>query len=131
MGCCIGSLVSNIACCFGSAACSCCCRSCPQMKNSVSARLSYALLLIVGAVVSAILLIPGLGNFLQNILPGVCSNITIAGIINHDQLINCNSIIGYFAVYRICFALCCFYTLFMVIMVSYLLIDTVIYNKMY
>lgn len=87
------------------------------MKNSVSARLSYALLLIVGAVVSAILLIPGLGNFLQKILPGVCSNITIAGIINHDQLINCNSIIGYFAVYRICFALCCFYTLFMVIMV--------------
>lgn len=117
MGCCIGSLVSNIACCFGSAACSCCCRSCPQMKNSVSARLSYSLLLIVSALVSAIALIPGLGKTLQNLLPGVCSNFTITGIVVQNQLINCNSIIGYFAVYRICFALCCFFTLFMIIMV--------------
>lgn len=87
------------------------------MKNSVAARLSYSILLIVGAVISAILLIPGLGSTLRKILPGICTNITITGIINHNQLINCDSIIGYFAVYRICFALACFYFLFMVIMI--------------
>lgn len=117
MGCCIGSLVSNIACCFGSAACSCCCKSLPTMKSSVAARLSYAVLLIVTAVISAIMLIPGLGDTLQKVLPVICSNVTIIGIINQNQLINCNSIIGYFAVYRLCFALACFYFLFMVIMV--------------
>jgi len=117
MGCCVGTLLSNLACCFGSAACSCCCKACPTMKNSTSTRLSYALLLIVGAIVSAIMLIPGLGKTLEKILPGICSNITIIGIVNQDQLINCYSIIGYFAVYRVCFALACFYFLFMIIMV--------------
>lgn len=114
MGCCIGSLVSNLACCFGSAACSCCCKAMPAMKNSVAARLSYALLLIFSAIVSAVMLIPGLGGTLEKILPGICTNITI---INQNQLINCKNIIGYFAVYRICFALSCFFFLFMVIMV--------------
>ena len=118
MGCCVGSLLTNIACCFGSAACGCCCKACPSMKNSTSSRLSYAFLLIFGAVVSALMLIPGLGGTLRKLLPGVCSNITIVGIINQNQLINCDSIIGYFAVYRICFALACFYFLFMLIMVS-------------
>ena len=119
MGCCVGTLLSNVACCFGSAACSCCCAACPSMKNSTSARLSYALLVIVGAVLSAIALIPGLGPAMQHLLPFVCSNVTIIGIYNYNQLINCNSIIGYFAVYRICFALTCFYFLFMCIMVKF------------
>lgn len=114
MGCCIGSLVSNLACCFGSAACSCCCKAMPAMKNSVASRLSFAMLLIFSAIVSAIMLIPQLGSTLKKILPGICTNITI---INQSQLINCDNIIGYFAVYRICFALSCFFFLFMVIMV--------------
>lgn len=86
------------------------------MKNSTASRLSYAMLLIFGAIVSAIMLIPGLGKTLKHILPGVCSNISII-IINQNQLINCDSIVGYYAVYRLCFALCCFYFLFMLIMV--------------
>lgn len=117
MGCCIGSLVSNLACCFGSAACSCCCKACPTMKNSTSTRLSYALLLILGAVASAIMLIPGLGKTLQNLVPIVCKNMTVMGLYNHQQLLDCDRIIGYFAVYRVCFALSCFYALFMLIMV--------------
>lgn len=84
------------------------------MKNSTSTRLSYALLLILGAILSAIMLIPGLGDTLKKVLPGVCTNITI---IKHNQLIDCNSVIGYFAVYRLCFALACFYFLFMLIMI--------------
>jgi hypothetical protein len=87
------------------------------MKNSTSTRLAYALFLIVAAFVSAIMLTPGLGESLKHILPGVCTNISIPFIIDHNQLIDCTSIIGYFAVYRICFALACFYFLFMLIMV--------------
>lgn len=117
MGCAIGSLLSSVGCCCGTAACSLCCKACPSMKNSTSTRLGYAFFLIMGAVVSAIMLIPGLGNSLKNILPGVCTNISIPFIIDHNQLLDCTSIIGYFAVYRICFSLACFYFLFMIIMV--------------
>jgi len=62
-------------------------------------------------------LTPGLGATLKKLLPGICSNITVPVIINQNQLINCDAVIGYFAVYRLCFALACFYFLFMVIMV--------------
>lgn len=117
MGCAIGSLLSSVACCCGSAACSLCCKACPSMKNSTSTRLAYAFFLILGAIVSAIMLIPGLGDSLDKILPGVCTNISIPFVIDHNQLINCKSIIGYFAVYRVCFSLACFYALFMVLMI--------------
>lgn len=116
MGCAIGSLLSSVACCCGSAACSLCCKACPSMKNSTSTRLAYAFFLILGALVSAIMLIPGLGNTLKKVLPGVCTNISIPFVIDHNQLINCESIIGYFAVYRVCFSLACFYFLFMLLM---------------
>lgn len=117
MGCALGSLLSSVTCCCGSAACSLCCKALPSMKNSTSTRLGYAFFLIISAFVSAIMLIPGLGESLKKLLPGVCTNISIPFIIDHDQLINCTSIIGYFAVYRICFALVCFYAFFMLIMV--------------
>ena len=115
MGCGIGSLLSSVACCCGSAACSLCCKCLPSMRNSTSSRLAYALFLILGTVVSTIMLIPGLGDGLAKILPGICSNISFV-IINQNQLINCNNIIGYFAVYRICFSLACFYFFFMILM---------------
>lgn len=116
MGCAIGSLFSSVACCCGSAACSLCCKCLPSMKNSTSTRLAYALILIVSALVSALLLIPGLGSTLKKVLPGICTNLTVPFIINQNQLIDCDSIIGYFAVYRICFSLACFFLLFMIIM---------------
>ena len=63
------------------------------------------------------MLIPGLGESLKKILPGICSNVTLVpDVVNYNALVNCSSILGYFAVYRICFALTCFYFLFMIIM---------------
>lgn len=117
MGCAIGSLLSSVTCCFGSAACSLCCKCLPSMKNSTSTRLAYAFILIASTIVSAILLIPDLGDTLKRVLPGICTNLTVPFIINQQQMIKCESIIGYFAVYRICFSLACFYFLFMIIMV--------------
>jgi hypothetical protein len=116
MGCAIGSLLSSVVCCCGSAACSLCCKTCPSMKYSTSTRLSYAFMLICCTILSTIALIPGLGTTLEGLLPGVCSNISYI-IINYNQMIDCKSILGYFAVYRICFALACFYFLFMMLMI--------------
>ena len=117
MGCGIGSLISSVACCCGSAACSLCCKACPSMKNSTSTRLAYAMMLLLGTVVSAIMLIPGLGESLKKILPGICSGIGVPLVINQEAMFDCTSVLGYVAVYRICFALACFYFLFMVIMI--------------
>jgi len=116
MGCALGSLLSSVTCCCGSAACGLCCKAAPSMKTSTSTRLAYALLLIVGACMSAIALAPGLGTTLNKVLPGVCTNISIPFVINHGQLIDCTSIIGYFAVYRICFSMACFFGIMMLIM---------------
>jgi hypothetical protein len=116
MGCALGSLLSSVVCCCGSAACSLCCKSLPSMKYSTSTRLSYAFMLLSCTILSTIALIPGLGKTLKTLLPGICSNISYI-IINKDQMIDCESILGYFAVYRICFALVCFYFLFMTIMI--------------
>ena len=113
MGCAIGSLLSSVTCCCGSAACSLCCKACPSMKNSTSTRLAYSFFLLLGTIVSAIMLIPGLGNSLKTILPGICTDIPF--FVTHS--IDCSAIIGYFAVYRICFALTCFFFLFMLVMV--------------
>ena len=117
MGCAIGSLLSSVACCCGSAACSLCCKACPSMKNSTSTRMAYSMFLLLGTVVSAIMLIPGLGNALKKILPGICSNIVVPLVIDQNALLDCSAIVGYFAVYRICFALACFFFLFMIVMV--------------
>lgn len=117
MGCAIGSLLSSVTCCCGSAAASLCCKMCPSMKNSTSTRLAYSFFLILGTIVSSIMLIPGLGNGLKKILPGVCTNITIPLVIDYSQLLDCTAIIGYFAVYRICFSLACFFFLLMIMMI--------------
>jgi hypothetical protein len=116
MGCAIGSLLSSVTCCCGSAACSLCCKACPSMKNSTSTRLSYAFMLLLGSIISAIALLPGLGDTLDKMLPGVCTNLTIPFVINQNAIIECKSILGYFAVYRICFSLASFFFLFMILM---------------
>jgi len=84
------------------------------MKNSTSTRLAYAMMLLLGTVVSAFMLIPGLGETLKKILPGICDGIPV---IYPEAALNCSAIVGYFAVYRICFALACFYFFFMIIMI--------------
>ena len=114
MKCALGSLSSTVNCCFGSAACSLCCKCLPSMKNSTSTRLAYSFILIIGSLVSAIMLAPGLNDTLSKLLPGACSNnITV---VNYDVLLDCSAIVGYFAIYRICFALACFFFILMITM---------------
>ncbi|XP_059487780.1 probable serine incorporator isoform X1 [Neocloeon triangulifer] len=104
----------QLACCCGSAACSLCCSACPSCKSSTSTRIMYGVLLILGTIVACITLSPGLQDTLANV--PFCSNTT--RILPKEVTIDCSAAVGYLAVYRICFAMCCFFTLMAVIMIG-------------
>lgn len=78
----------------------------------------YALMLLLGAIVGAIMLAPGLQEFLQKVPFCANSTSTAGHLIPAGETIDCSSAVGYLAVYRICFALCCFFALWAVMMVG-------------
>ncbi|XP_068432361.1 serine incorporator 2 [Clinocottus analis] len=115
MGACLalGSLASCASCLCGSASCilsSCC----PSTYNSTVSRLAFSFLLLLGTLVSIIMILPGMEEHLKRI-PGFClGGTSIPGI---ENKVNCDIIVGYKSVYRMCFALACFFFLFFVIMI--------------
>ncbi|XP_041811707.1 serine incorporator 2 [Chelmon rostratus] len=115
MGACLalGSLASCASCLCGSASCllsSCC----PSAYNSTMSRLAFSFLLLLGTLVSVIMILPGMEEHLKKI-PGFCvGGTTIPGI---ENKVNCDVIVGYKSVYRMCFAMACFFFLFSVIMI--------------
>ncbi|XP_058116251.1 serine incorporator 1 isoform X2 [Anopheles ziemanni] len=107
---------ANLACCCTGTACSLCCSLCPSsMKsNSVATRFMYALMLVLGAIVGAIMLTPGLQEALRKV--PFCANST--SVVKDVISIDCDAAVGYLAVYRICFALVCFFTLWALMMLG-------------
>ncbi|KAF3833607.1 hypothetical protein F7725_024811 [Dissostichus mawsoni] len=99
MGAClaIGSLASCASCLCGSASCllsSCC----PSAFNSTITRLAFSFLLLLGTLVSIIMILPGMEDHLK------------------QNKVNCDIVVGYKSVYRMCFAMACFFFLFSIIM---------------
>uniref|UniRef100_A0A8C9PMJ1 Serine incorporator 1 n=1 Tax=Spermophilus dauricus TaxID=99837 RepID=A0A8C9PMJ1_SPEDA len=92
---------SLIPCLCGSAPCLLC-RCCPSGNNSTVTRLIYALFLLVGVCVACVMLIPGMEEQLNKI-PGFCEN--------EKGVVPCSILVGYKAVYRLCFGLAMFYLL--------------------
>lgn len=74
----------------------------------------YALMLVLGAIVGAIMLTPGLQETLQKV--PFCANST--SIASNVISIDCSAAVGYLAVYRICFALVCFFALWAMMMIG-------------
>ncbi|TWW65478.1 serine incorporator 2 [Takifugu flavidus] len=115
MGACLalGSLASCASCLCGSASCllsSCC----PSAYNSTVSRLAFAFLLLLGTMVSVIMILPGMEEHLRKI-PGFCvGGTSVPGI---ENKVNCDVIVGYKSVYRMCFAMACFFFLFSLIMI--------------
>ncbi|XP_059205135.1 serine incorporator 2 [Centropristis striata] len=115
MGACLalGSLASCASCLCGSASCllsSCC----PSAVNSTVSRLAFSFLLLLGTLVSIIMILPGMEEHLKKI-PGFClGGTSIPGI---ENKVNCDIIVGYKSVYRMCFAMACFFFLFSIIMI--------------
>ncbi|KAK0138029.1 Serine incorporator 1 [Merluccius polli] len=101
------------SCLCGSAPCllsSCC----PSTYNSTISRLAFSFLLLLGTFVSVIMVLPGMDAQLKKI-PGFCvDGTTIPGL---ENKVNCDVMVGHKAVYRMCFAMACFFFLFSVIMI--------------
>ncbi|KAK7874392.1 hypothetical protein R5R35_001489 [Gryllus longicercus] len=102
---------AQIACCCGSAAMGLCCSACPSCRNSTSTRIMYAIMLLLATVAGCVMLAPGLQESLKKV-PFCKSSM------NMEWQADCESEVGYLAVYRICFALCCFFVLFAVMMIN-------------
>ncbi|XP_029662547.1 probable serine incorporator isoform X3 [Formica exsecta] len=104
---------AQLACLCGSTACSFCCSQCPSCRNSTSTRIMYALLLLLGTIAACITLAPGLQNVLKKV--PFCAN--SSSYVPSDFTLDCESAVGYLAVYRICFILSLYFFLMSVIMV--------------
>ncbi|XP_061597185.1 serine incorporator 2 [Cololabis saira] len=114
MGACLalGSLASCASCLCGSASCllsSCC----PSTNNSTISRLAFSFMLMLGTLVSIIMILPGMEEHLKKI-PGFCDGgSTLPGL----NKVNCDVIVGYKSVYRMCFSMACFFFLFSILMI--------------
>lgn len=78
----------------------------------------YAIMLLVGVIVCAITLAPGLQDWLKTV--PFCANSTsaTAKLVQYEYSYDCAAAIGYMAVYRICFALVCFFALMAAMMIG-------------
>ncbi|KAK2887295.1 hypothetical protein Q8A67_015523 [Cirrhinus molitorella] len=115
MGACMAlcSLASCASCLCGSAPCllSGCC---PSTYNSTVTRLAFSFFLLLGTIVSIIMILPGMETQLKKI-PGFCEG--ESSIPGFQGKVNCEIIVGYKSVYRMCFAMACFFFLFSIIMI--------------
>ncbi|XP_016399853.1 serine incorporator 2-like [Sinocyclocheilus rhinocerous] len=115
MGACMAlcSLASCASCLCGSAPCllSGCC---PSTYNSTVTRLAFSFFLLLGTIVSIIMILPGMETQLKKI-PGFCEG--GSSIPGFEGKVNCEIIVGYKSVYRMCFAMACFFFLFSIIMI--------------
>ncbi|XP_006618654.1 probable serine incorporator isoform X5 [Apis laboriosa] len=104
---------AQLACLCGSTACSFCCSQCPTCRNSTSTRIMYALLLMLGTIAACITLAPGLQDALKKV--PFCSN--SSNYVVSKFTVDCESAVGYLAVYRICFIIALYFFLMSVIMI--------------
>ncbi|XP_029177106.1 probable serine incorporator isoform X2 [Nylanderia fulva] len=104
---------AQLACLCGSTACSFCCSQCPSCRNSTSTRIMYALLLLLGTIAACITLAPGLQNVLKKV--PFCAN--SSSYVPSEVTLDCDSAVGYLAVYRICFILSLYFFLMSVMMI--------------
>lgn len=109
-------------CCGGTAA-SMCCSACPSCTNASSSRFMYAFILLVGTVLGAIALSPGLQDTLKK-MP-FCINSTssyssgaLSAVSGGSLQVDCEYALGYMAVYRVCFGMACFFALMSLIMLG-------------
>jgi len=87
------------------------------------AKINYALILLVTVVVSCIMLAPGVQNWLTKVPFCDQSTATIAKLAEYlpgseNIKVNCDDVIGYLAVYRICFVATLFFGIMALLMIG-------------
>ncbi|KAF6111329.1 serine incorporator 2 [Phyllostomus discolor] len=115
MGACLGacSVLSCASCLCGSAPCILC-GCCPSSRNSTVSRLIFTFFLFLGVLVSIIMLSPGVESQLHK-LPWACEEGARTPLVRLSH-IDCSSLLGQRAVYRMCFATAAFFFLFTLLM---------------
>ncbi|KAG5841184.1 hypothetical protein ANANG_G00196870 [Anguilla anguilla] len=106
---CTPCCISQLACCCGSAACSLCCGCCPKIKQSTGTRFMYALYFLLVTVICVIMMSPTVEKEIRDNIPfyeDMCVKLNAGD--------KCSSLVGYAAVYKVCFGMACFFFLFAV-----------------
>nr|XP_040144203.1 serine incorporator 2 isoform X1 [Ictidomys tridecemlineatus] len=90
------------------------CGCCPASRNSTVSRLVFTGFLFLGVLVSVVMLSPGVESQLHK-LPWVCEEEAGNPMVPQGH-INCGSLLGFRAVYRMCFSTTAFFFLFTLLM---------------
>ncbi|XP_018013464.1 serine incorporator 1 isoform X2 [Hyalella azteca] len=109
---------AQLAMCCGSAACSLCCSVCPSCKNSSSSRIMYAILLLLSTIVACIMLSPGLQSTLEKVPFCSSGGSSFISTAVDKVTVDCSELVGYLAVYRVCFAVTLFFVAMALIMIG-------------
>ncbi|CAH1254732.1 SERINC5 [Branchiostoma lanceolatum] len=110
-----GCCAAQLACCFGTAACSMCCACCPTVRSSTTTRIMYTFLLILGTAISCIMLSKAVEDAIQQSIPGFSQ---VCDFLNLGTNCNISQVIGFLAVYRVCFSMAVFFFLLMILMIN-------------
>ncbi|OXB80878.1 UNVERIFIED_CONTAM: hypothetical protein H355_016895 [Colinus virginianus] len=97
----------QLACCCGTAACSLCCKCCPKIKQSTSTRFMYALYFILVTIICCVMMSTTVANEMKTHFPfyeEMCKGIQAGE--------KCEKLVGYSAVYKVCFGMACFFFFF-------------------
>lgn len=130
------SLASMGACCVGQAACAIC-NCCPSMCNSsIASRIMYSVLLLITTIISCIMIAPGVQDSLASVpfckshessvdslsdkIRGIEETLgtNFVGAPKDSFQVNCDVVVGYQAVYRLCLIITLFFSLMAVIMIN-------------
>ncbi|XP_067424684.1 serine incorporator 5 isoform X1 [Emydura macquarii macquarii] len=107
--CCAGQL----ACCCGTAACSLCCKCCPKIKQSTSTRFMYALYFILITLICCVMMSRTVATKMKEHIPfyeHICKGIQAGE--------TCEKLVGYSAVYRVCFGMASFFFIFFLLTIN-------------
>ncbi|XP_024125756.1 serine incorporator 1 [Oryzias melastigma] len=116
MGASLGILSSCMPCMCSNATCPVC-RCCPRGRNSSVTRVVYAFILLLGTVVSCIMLSPGVDQQLKRI-PGFCEDGASPHLPVLQAHLQCEMLVGYKAVYRVCCGMSLWFLGFSILMVN-------------
>ncbi|KAM4576521.1 serine incorporator 5 [Odontesthes bonariensis] len=107
---CVPCCISQLACCCGAAACSCCCNCCPKIKQSTGTRFMYALYFLLVTVICVIMMSPTVEQEMRDNIPFYSQ---LCEKMNAGE--NCKTLVGYSAVYKMCFGMACFFLIFAIV----------------